>query len=327
MKTNLFEKIAQKNKRKQLIKTVGASVLIVFVLLILGYKGLNELTKKHGEEIKNRYLLLSEIAYPNISYSNWHFHATSQFTGIFESHRYKNIDGIEIPFEPYQGYYSLSTHLANNSDGEYLLEADGGQSSYTHGSHYKFPRFYNINVNYNEDSYNKLTQDIIFVPDLKGQAVEIAITFDKPYSYNEIKTMIPNHLMINWYWIGTTSNLDTVDFYPSDLYGMKSYEDSNQSSDEVDFDSNYDSFIKNLQSALDNKWIESSYGRENNQFELKEDILNFIKNNPDSKTAKFSGVILTGRSENFEVLKNKEWIYASNLGQTVEVRPYHQLTK
>ncbi|MCU9534303.1 anti-sigma factor [Streptococcus sp. CSL10205-OR2] len=326
MEINIFEKIAQKNKRKQLIKTVTASVLIVFVLLFLGYKGLNELTKKHGEEIKDRYLLLSEIAYPNISYSNWHFYATSQFTGIFESHRYKNIDGIEVPFEPYQGYYSLNGNR-DVDNGEYLLEGDDGQSSYTHASHYKFPHFYNVNFNYNENSYNQLTQDITFVPDLKGQAVEIAVTFDKPYTLDEIRNMIPDNLMINWYWIGTTSDFDTVDFYPSDLYGMKLYEDPNRSSDGVDFDSNYDVFIKNLQSALDNQWIESSYGWENGQFEIKEDVLSFINNNPDSKSAKFSGVILTGQAENFEALKNKEWIYASNIGQTVEIRPYHQLTK
>ncbi|MBJ8325203.1 anti sigma factor C-terminal domain-containing protein [Streptococcus pacificus] len=349
METIIFEKIVKKNKRRQFIKTVGASILAIFVLLIIGYKGLNELTKTHGEDIKDRYLLLSEIAYPNIDYSNWHFNVTSQFAGVFESHRYKNIDGIEVPFEPYQGYYSLGGNLDNNNDSEYLLEGDNGQSSYTHGSHYKVPRFYNINFNYNEDSYNQLTQDITYVSDLNGEAVEVAITFDKPYTYDEIKTMIPDNLMINWYWIGTTSDLDTVNFQPKDLFGMTDYQQIYKESKEVPFEEIYNSFIKYLKSGLYNQWISGNYSRENdsleetegnsnfteekmntdknNYFDVKEDVQNFISNNPDSKTAKFSGVILTGRSENFEALKNKEWIYASNIGQTVEIRPYHHLTK
>lgn len=36
---------------------------------------------------------------------------------------------------------------------------------------------------------------------------------------------------------------------------------------------------------------------------------------------------MTGRSENFKELEKVDWIYASNIGETVEIKPYHQLTK
>ncbi|MDX5018654.1 anti sigma factor C-terminal domain-containing protein, partial [Streptococcus suis] len=53
------------------------------------------------------------------------------------------------------------------------------------------------------------TNDLKYVNKLNNDLIEIAITFDKSYSYNEIKTMIPNNIKQNWLWIGTSTELDT----------------------------------------------------------------------------------------------------------------------
>ncbi|MFK5240509.1 anti sigma factor C-terminal domain-containing protein, partial [Lactococcus lactis] len=37
--------------------------------------------------------------------------------------------------------------------------------------------------------------------------------------------------------------------------------------------------------------------------------------------AKFSGVILTGQTKNFANFDKNSWVYASNVGLTVELRP------
>ena len=41
----------------------------------------------------------------------------------------------------------------------------------------------------------------------------------------------------------------------------------------------------------------------------------------------FSGVILTGKAENFTQLEGKEWIYASSIGASVPNQPYYKLDK
>lgn len=53
----------------------------------------------------------------------------------------------------------------------------------------------------------------------------------------------------------------------------------------------------------------------------------YLKQNKNPKTAKFEGVILTGRAENFDQLQNADWIYASNIGQSIQIQPYHHLEK
>ncbi|WP_277592707.1 anti sigma factor C-terminal domain-containing protein [Streptococcus sp. DD11] len=46
-----------------------------------------------------------------------------------------------------------------------------------------------------------------------------------------------------------------------------------------------------------------------------------------AEECKFSGIILTGRAENFAQLEGKEWIYASSIGASAPNQPYYQLDR
>ena len=47
----------------------------------------------------------------------------------------------------------------------------------------------------------------------------------------------------------------------------------------------------------------------------------------DLEKLEFSGVILTGKAENFAQLEGKEWIYASSIGASIPNQPYYKLDK
>ncbi|MCC9773742.1 hypothetical protein HK133_10255, partial [Streptococcus agalactiae] len=47
----------------------------------------------------------------------------------------------------------------------------------------------------------------------------------------------------------------------------------------------------------------------------------------NSDKLKFSGIILTGKAENFKQLKEKEWVHASSIGANIEYKPYYKLDK
>ncbi|MER0124125.1 hypothetical protein ABPH35_10960 [Streptococcus sp. ZJ93] len=67
------------------------------------------------------------------------------------------------------------------------------------------------------------------------------------------------------------------------------------------------------------------YGRSGKTFSNYDD-LEFIKENyPTLADAKFSGVILTGKAENFAQLENQDWIFASSIGAAIPNQPYYQL--
>lgn len=314
---NDFEKIAIKNKRKNRLKTVGISVAAMLLSALIVFLGLRSLTARHAEKMRESYLLRTEIAYPNIDYNTWGFEPTSEFTGTFYSHRFKNIDGISVPFEEYRGNYSVSRPMSI-SQNENVGEGDSRSSNYTHGNLYKVPIFYNVKASSDKAVDMKVTQDVSKVKEMTGQAVEVAITFDKPYTYQEIKEMVPDNLLVNWYWIGTTSPIETANLKASDQLGFAPIDD---------YEGSFGQFKSNLKKAIKMGDLGSQYSTEKGSLSLEDDAKTYLKNNSNHKTAKFSGVILTGRAENFAQLENKEWIYASNIGQSVTIQPYHTPTK
>lgn len=326
MKTfNDFEKIAQRSKVKNRIKLVVLSTLVALASLGIIVRCLTEVASRHGEAVKDTYLLMSEIAYPNISYNNWYFNATSSYTGQFHSDRFKNIDGIEVPYEKMEAYYSI--RFADSYDTNvWLTMSSDKRSAYTHSSYYKSPMFYNINHDYTNKDDLAPTNDISLAAQMSNQAIEMAITFDKPYTYQEIQKMIPENLLVNWYWIGSSSDFDTAERTPDKQLGISTYDGEQLN------DYSYSLFRKNLEKAVSKGYLDmTENGNDQNgkkqTFNLAEDAQKYLNKNKKLKTAKFSGVILTGRSENFAQLESAKWIFASNIGQSVTIQPYHQLIK
>lgn len=355
MKT--FEVVTKKSKRRNLLKTIGMSLLTCVGFTMMTWKGLAWLTARHANELREYHQTMMEISYPNVSYINWSFIADSEFTGTYYADQVKDIAGITVPFEDFQGVYGLSQgYEAGQALNAYLSSDE--KAGYTHGSSYKIPLFYNIHRNVHQMG-GVLTQDIAALSQMPNRAVEMAVTFDKPYTFDEIQTLIPTNLKINWYWIGTETLHDTrclkldaqIGFQPN-LTEPETYEEMKQqkkpeqrSAEESKkaneayqkklaeltpsqgFRNSYTFFQAHLQEALSKNWLRyTSIERAGEEFDLTKDVEEYLKKNPDGKTAKFAGVILTGRAEDFAPLEKASWIFASNIGQDVEIKPYHQLS-
>ncbi len=360
MKTlNDFEKIAKKSKRNKLIKTVIISTAVSLLSLGLIYKGLAEVTSKNSEKLMDHQVVMEAIAYPNIDYSSAYYIPSSLFSGTFHSDGYKDIDGINVNYENADAAYSLA--LINNYGNSGLQISKDGKSAYTRTDLFKTPMFYNINHKYTDDDITTVTQDIPLLSQMAGQAVEVAVTFDKAYTYDEISKLIPNNLKINWYWIGSSSNYDTATLYTDAQLGFTVEEGSDLSADEIDkihkdvaaalakdpqadtskyypvinkadektaFANSYTYFQKYANQALKENWVSETFSSgSNDEMNLTEELESYLKNNASGETAKFSGLILTGRAENFAQLDDADWIFASNIGQTVTIQPYHTLDK
>lgn len=356
-----FEKIAQKNKRKNLLKIVSLSTVLTLAAAATIFYGLTQKVNSNGKKIQDHYLLMSEIAYPNVDYISWGYQTTLFFSGDFYSNRVKDIDGILVPFEKYNASYSIHmTYDLNQDEGLNLL--DGGQSYYTYGHHYKVPIFYN--TGYSGENNLKVTQDLDFIPKMTGQAVEVAITFDKPYTLAEIDAMVPDNLKLNWIWIGQAAtevdfgdrldqqfgfdNYSNVALSAEEQAALEKEVDAAMEKDEnadlnaiyekyqinstvdplVSLQNNYSNFQVQLQ-----KYLDAGYGfvtitdADGNEYSAEDYLKDYLEANQDPETATFAGVILTGRAENFAPLQKANWIYASNIGQSVQIQPYHQLDK
>lgn len=228
-------------------------------------------------------------------------------------------------------------------------------ATYTYTNGFKLPHFFNTNAKKTGFDF-QLTQDLDFIPEMTGQAVEVAVTFDKPYTFSEIAELVPDNLQINWYWIGTESDLDTAGVNPSLLgftpngsvftyqeeqeivkntqnlsgdewkaYMEKASKGKENLSEEDYFANAYTHFVANLELAREKNWLNPGFGWNDTVYSMADEATNYLKKYPDGKTAKFAGVILTGRAENFAQLQNQDWIYGSNIGHSVQIQPYHQV--
>lgn len=347
MKTSFdFEQIAKKSKRKHLLKTVIISSSLAVLTIGLLVKGGVEMTSKNGREIEDYYWTMSRISSPNMSFSSAYFEIDSPFNGSFVSERYKNINGISVDFTDYKGDYGLLGKNFGTFEG--VVSGDNGQSAYTRSDQLKVPVFFNAKMkNSDKDAYIKPTQDIAYLSSMPGQVVEMAITFDKPYTMAEIAKLVPNELNTEFYWIGTSSDQDTSSYSFNRQIGfsmtpglsftaeeakkleklssedyIKAMENAKEPSEIENINNNFTYFRADALKAIEKGWIYPS-----GSDDVSTDIKNFFSTYKKGEDAKYAGILLTGRTEAFAGLENQSWIYASNIGQSATVQPYHQVTK
>lgn len=324
-----FEILAKKNKRKRLWKTVAISSLVSLALLSLLGKGLIELASSNGRNLQKEYEVMSEIAYPNVDYDSLYHNNTSLFSGTLRSDRFKDLDGVKVAYPSYEGNYSLIGAFRDpTAEGTYLSLS----GTYTRTLRQKYPVFYNINAKGTIDT-KRIPQELASVKEMPNQLVEVALTFDKAYTYKEIQQMIPSNLKINWYWIGSQSEDGDNTTDPQTTYGANASllftYDSDVRKKAKEAKKEQQTFLDYLKKADKNLFPRvsgyntyndvESYLKKFGQLDIRE------AENRDQLT--FSGVILTGKAENFAQLEEKEWIYASSIGASVPNQPYYKLDK
>ena len=330
MKTsNDFKTIAKRSKWKNRVKTI----LLTLLILGISYVGTRMLTgrliSQQAWEIVHQIELTENVAYPNISTYTWSADSGDMFHGGIKWRQAKNIDGVEVGYSE----NSVSFNILGQTSG-LIFDHDPGKYA-ANGTRYnlkenqKIPQFYNRRAKSSKSTtVAKSRRELALVKNMPNQLVEMAITFDKPYQLKDIKQMLPSNLKTNWYWIGTTSTGDSSVWHESDLFGA-SAESLSQSSKGSPIDSR--NFLSQLKAYQKNNKGKSTY----NNVAPSDDITRYLKTfrkidmskSSDVDRLKFSGVILTGKAENFEQLNGKTWIYASSIGMTIPNQPYYQLEK
>lgn len=319
-----FEILAKKNRRRNTKKILILSIAVVlsFISIYIATRTvLEKMTEHHMTEVTNFYENRLQIAYPNI-YSNSNIHNTTGFSNLYQLSRFKDVDGVTVPYDTVTASVGPNLekidHVADS-----VIPTSGVNKNimaFNAGQRVKIPLFFNIKNKDETDIMPTPSQELPLVSEMKGQLVEVALTFDRPYTYSELQSMLPSNLKVNWYWLGTYSNYNTENLNISNIFGFKLTKD--------DAEYSFDIFKTHLKNSLKDKHgltsITTSKGEVYNTKKELEYLNKTFKNLEDCT---FSGVILTGKAENFAQLEEKEWIYASSIGASVPNQPYYKLDK
>ncbi|MEY8463764.1 anti sigma factor C-terminal domain-containing protein [Streptococcus merionis] len=352
MKTfDQFEKIAKKKKKKNLIVTVMVTLMSLGVLFIGTKMIFGRIIHDKGWEVVHTMENLEAVAFPNSNTYRWRANGGDLLHGGIKGARAKDIYGVPVYHSEYETNFSIFGINWGNSE----LHGRGthyGNGLYQLKTGQKVPQFYNINVKPSEgEAFFKPTQEISDLKEMTGQLVEVAITFDKPYTLSEIESMIPDNLKTNWYWIGTKSTGDPSTWSDDSLFGTgpegftreeyldpkavdKAMADVTQNGEKLDKSitktKTVEAFFSNLKALLRAPG-DATY----NNTRPRDDVEAYLKtfghldltDKNHRNQLEFSGIILTGPAENFAQLENASWIYASSIGASTPNQPYYQLDK
>lgn len=317
MKT--FEEVTKKSKRKNLWKTVGISSIVGIALLLSSIYALRLFSNYRSQQAQEHFNRVLQVTYPNVDVERFYVNEIGIVSGYVDYTLSKDLAGVPFAFGHLEVEYNFYGVFANFA--QYFPE--GSEEYYYHqDSNSKLPVFYNTKS-------ASGSQELPYVKEMKGQIVEVAITFDKKYTLAEIKNMVPSDLKQNWYWIGTerrqlqTEYLSLVNLLGMDAEQLQAETAAVATDDLVP----YTSPLTVMKELVD---YQGDYALSP---EIKGDVQAYVDKFGDTDFTQpeeidkleFAGIILTGKAEDFASIEHADWIDASSIGASVQNKPYYQL--
>lgn len=316
-----FKQLARRTKTKRWALTAWIAgavvVLLAGIALTINAKWMEKAFFKTSEQAQTFLTIQS----PNIDGNNLVIDRYGLFSSNLHADTYKNIDGYHIDWQDFDWHVGT---FGSSNDGYHYQSVSSvflNNGYYTQGTNQKIASFFLSKADYqSKDFYGlKPTHEAQTLAKLPNHLSEVALTFDKPYTYAEIQKMIPSNLMLNWYWLGV-SDPSNIKAAVGTYYGLASDTDKNGNPTGKLAAKSYDKiFVPQVKSQND--------GSGTNDFRPGEDAKKVVGKYPTLEKAKFSGVILTGRTENLAMLDKQSWAFATNVGVSTEILPYQTPVK
>ena len=328
---NKASKVLQKAKLFTLIRTVIVS-LVVFTLLggtlvVLNAMMLNRIATK---ELINEYLFDS-VARPNI------YQVQYQITNGFFAGELKSVTHRIVGNRPvYNGTFRIDFGLIPLFTGTYgagrgqlnRIEVANGYRYYNKAGQREMIFFHPF------IEYQIYPNDLALLEAIGGDKyLEMALSFDRDYSFEEVQAMLPGEVKIAWFWVDT--------YNQGDLAGMKGHYadrigyDGKPTGEKVYLPPRYLHAnrvygMKGL--SLDGEIIDDPRrffieaintgrkreGRYQLQFKKLHTELSNDKGEIEKDDLRIIGVVVTGDAASMRLLQAKNFIKAASLGIVID---------
>ena len=288
-----------KAKRKQLLKIIIITIIVVLILLPILYKTGNYFAAKSSTRLHEQLFLHNAIAQPNIQIDSQVTSNSSTFGGNIVTNRSKNINGYLVQWSTLTSSYDwLRIKIDHNELIPGSYSSDTESYEYDKQTKNKVATFYHPSI---QDYYDGIENELGEISQMENHVAEVALSFNQPYTLQEIQAKIPDNLNIVWLYM--TSPISDESNGPSGMpvYGF----DPSHSPKDA-----FNSFIDSL---------EQYDANESN--ETIQEFLETNKNKPFDEV-KILGVMLTGQTQNFKALENQDFIRGASVGATAQIVPY-----
>lgn len=289
----------KKAKRKQLLKIIVTSIIVVLILLPILYKTGNYFAAKSSTRLHEQLFLHNEIAEPNIQIDSQVTSNSTTFGGNIITNRSKNINGYLVEWSTLTSSYDwIRNHVDHNELIPGIYWSDTEIYEYDKQTKHKVATFYHPSI---ENYYDGVQHELEDISKLKNHVAEVAVSFDKPYTFKEIEADIPDNLNIVWLYMTSKEADESNGPAGVPVYGFDPEDTPKEK---------YSSFIEALE----------KYDPSGDNDTIQE----FLKVNKDKSfdEVEVLGVMLTGQTKNFKGLESQEFVRGSSVGATSEIVPY-----
>ena len=312
------KKIMKKAKLWSTLKVIAITMIVTPIIIVIFWYGLRNLSLNSAQKVMDDIRIYNEISSPNVQMSDqiYDYHL---FGGKIKTTTYKVFGDNYRPYiwEPLESDYNLLGTLTRN----YVSDSIQMQSSESLAEANQFEKFnvytgdremffYHPDISYNvyKDNMSELEQF------RDTTLIELGISFDKAYHFDEIKSKLPSEVQLNWLWVDTYTT-ERLDFMRQDqntitanspfIYGIQSEQSkpifAQYEGDEVE------RFIRNIELLLKSK----NFEWESNQLYQSLVGENGTLENND---VKIIGAVVTGTPEQLASLQGQTYIKASTFG-------------
>lgn len=230
------KKIMRRARFWSTVKMIGITLVVTPIVLIALWYGLRTLSLNSAQKVMDDIHLFNEISAPNVQISN-QVYDDHLLGGKITTTTYKVLGEQHRPYiwKPIESDYNLFGTLTFTSFPS-SIQIEGSESlAETH----QFERFndytgdremffYHPKIAYNhyKDNISELNQLE------KNTLVELAISFDNAYRFDDIKSKLPPEVQVDWWWVDAYTD-DTLDFLSKDSIRLqliiRTFTASNQS--------------------------------------------------------------------------------------------------
>ncbi|AKE14694.1 MULTISPECIES: sigma factor regulator N-terminal domain-containing protein [Bacillus] len=298
MDTSLKDAL-KKAQRKQLLKIIITSIIVVIMLIPIIYKVGNYFAAKSSTKLHESLFLHNAIAEPNVQIDSQVTSNSTMFGGNIISNRSKNINGYVVPWNTLTSSYGwLRINIDTNELTPGFYWSDTEFYEYDKQTKKKFATFYNPAI---KEYFDGVQNELGEVSQMNNYVAEVAISFNQPYTLQEIKEKIPDNLNIVWLYMTSPIRDESKGPAGMPVYGFNPDKSPGEA---------YKEFVDSL-----NQYDDDGHDK---------DIQKFLKSNKDKPfdQVKILGVMLTGRTENFKALENQDFIRGASVGVTAQIVPY-----
>lgn len=301
-----LNKSIKKAKRKQILVISGISILTILILLGIAILTLNKISTSNYKKLNESLFNYQEIASPNIQIDSQVISNSSIFGGEIVTNHSKNIDGYIVPWSSLRSKYGL---FKNEVDYNELVPSwyfsSKNSYEYNRQTKQKVATFYNPSI---KNYYDGVKNELVEIEKLENHVAEVALSFDKPYTYSQVEKMIPENVNIVWLYLFSEEREESNGPSGMPVYGFQLSMDEKNTV--VDIEEDKQSFFNAFEASISHV----------NQKEIK----TFIETNKEKSVDELPiwGVMVTGQTKNLIELKDKSFVRGSSIGVTAPIVSY-----